>query len=110
MKLRQHSVFLVLFCCCTLVATQSELQNDDSSKDEEITPYQYKYTVKDQEKMLFIKKSEMGDDKGKVKGSYSVLQADGRLLTVDYEADKDDGFVPKISYQNVDPFEGNDSS
>lgn len=39
----------------------------------------------------------MGDN---AKGSYHVLLADGRTLTVDYIADKD-GFQPKLKYEGT---------
>lgn len=100
--MKELLVLLVfLFFTFSLAAPQSEGQDDD----EEIKPYHYQYTVKDQEKQLFFEKSELGDEQGKVKGFYSVLQADGRLMKVEYEANKEDGFVPKISYQkDIDPF------
>ena len=35
---------------------------------------------------------------GRVDGSYSVWQPDGRLMTVTYYVDGDSGFVPTITY------------
>lgn len=37
-------------------------------------------------------------------GEFTILLADGRLMNVEYVADKEDGFVPKISFKDVDPF------
>lgn len=63
--------------------------------------------MKDPEKMLFFDKNEIGDAQGKVTGKYSVLLADGRLMTVEYEVTKDTGFVPKITFQeNANPLQG----
>lgn len=66
----------------------------------------YKYIVKDEEKRLFIEKSESGDENGNVLGQFSVLLADGRLMTVEYAANREEGFVPKLSFQDhADPFQ-----
>ena len=35
---------------------------------------------------------------GRVEGSYSVWQPDGRLMTVTYYVDGESGFVPTITY------------
>merc|ERR1712236_187544 len=37
---------------------------------------------------------------GRVEGSYSVWQPDGRLMTVTYYVDGDSGFVPTITYED----------
>jgi hypothetical protein len=44
-----------------------ELNDDNDSKEEEESPkpYHYKYEAKDEEKQLFFKKEESGDEKGK---------------------------------------------
>jgi hypothetical protein len=43
----------------------------------------------------------------KVIGRYSVLLPDGRLMIVEYEASKETGFKPKISFVNdANPFSG----
>lgn len=43
----------------------------------------------------------------KVQGRYSVWLPDGRLMTVDYTAAKETGFVPQITYTpNANPFQG----
>lgn len=84
---------------------ENNSENADIDDDEPSQPYQYTYIVKDEEKQLFFNKTESGDEKGKVSGSFSVLLADGRLMTVDYVADSSEGFVPKISYKDhADPF------
>ncbi|XP_023319911.1 uncharacterized protein LOC111695014 [Eurytemora carolleeae] len=38
------------------------------------------------------------DNPGRVEGSYSVWQPDGRLMTVSYYIDGDSGFVPTFTY------------
>lgn len=105
-------IFLVYCICCVYSAPQSEVEsladNDERNSVTEETatakPYHYKYTVKDEEKQLFFEKSESGED-GSVKGKFSVLLADGRLLTVEYVADKENGFAPKLSFENnFNPF------
>lgn len=69
--------------------------------------YEYNYKVEDAEKQLFFDKNEIGDDQGKVTGSYSVFLPDGRLMKVEYSIEKDSGFVPKITFQeNANPFTG----
>lgn len=43
-------------------------------------------------------KNELGDGTGTVTGSYYVYLPDGRLMTVDYTADPETGFVPRVSF------------
>lgn len=97
---------LVIFCTFVLSAPANDnSENAEVDNDESSRAYQYSYTVKDEEKQVFFNKTESGDEKGKVIGSFSVLLADGRLMTVDYIADANEGFVPKISYKDhADPF------
>lgn len=102
-------VLFAAFSGFALTVSQGEdnVPKEDASVEEgdSYTPYQYKYSVKHKEKQLYFEKDESGDDQGKVRGMFSTLLADGRLLTVDYVADKDDGFVPKISLKDhIDPF------
>lgn len=108
------SLIIIIGTFCSFVTSESEIEGRESGEENETgvkqqetasEPYQYKYTVKDEHKQLFFEKTESGDDKGKVTGKFSVLLADGKLLTVEYVADKEDGFVPKISLKtNSDPF------
>ena len=99
---------LLSFSCCVLSSPAPQNEPEEDSKSDERDPpipYHYKYTVKDQDKQLFIEKSESFDEEGKVMGKFSVLLADGRLYTVEYAANKDDGFIPKISFKDhADPF------
>lgn len=80
--------------------------------------------MKDENTNLFFDKTESGDEEGKINnlnlipqlysfnfhsgkvtGKFSVLLANGRLLTVSYVADREDGFVPRLSFkENADPF------
>ena len=102
--MKQLTIFLVIYC---IVASSTKDPENQSTEEVETVrkPYQYKYTVKDEEKQLFFEKAESGDEQGKVSGKFTILLADGRLLTVEYVADKDDGFVPKISFkEHADPF------
>jgi hypothetical protein len=104
----------------TVDSTDTIIEQGDSSDIDDQTAstsvyksYQYKYTVADEDQSLFFEKEEAGDETGNVQGKFSVLLANGRLLTVEYEADKKNGFVPKISFkENPNPFqsESNDSS
>lgn len=104
MKLLFISLLVIQFALVKLAPAEENSENAEVD-DPPARAYQYSYTVKDQEKQLFIEKTESGDDKGKVTGKFSVLLADGRLMTVEYVADEVDGFVPKISYKdNADPF------
>lgn len=94
---------LLLFM--TLVSSQSE--SDSSEKTEENgepMPYNYKYKILDEDKELYIEKEETKDDNDEVKGFYEVLLATGRIMRVEYVVDKDSGFVPKISYEDRNPF------
>lgn len=102
-------LFLVGLLLISSAAFVSSVPVDETSEIAEVAepaviqPFKYSYTVKDPEKQLFFEKTESGDDKGKVTGSYSVLLADGRLMTVEYVADASEGFVPKITWDSVDP-------
>lgn len=71
-------VYWVLVSAAPVDDNSENNKNDDKSTDNPPQPYHYKYTVKDEEKQLFIDKTEAGDEKGKVTGKYSVLQPDGR--------------------------------
>ncbi|XP_017464034.1 PREDICTED: uncharacterized protein LOC108357468, partial [Rhagoletis zephyria] len=65
--------------------------------------YEYQYEVKDPEKELFFNKNEAGDAAGKVSGQYSVWLPDGRLMTVAYTVEGENGFVPKVSFDTTNP-------
>lgn len=100
-KMKLILLTILVPACFTLV-TSAPVPEE---KTDRFRPYQYKYIVKDEERQLFFTKNESGDVDGKVSGVFSVLLADGRLLTVNYVADKQEGFVPKITFENpADPF------
>lgn len=97
-----RQVVMAMWITVILSAPQPELQEQgEEAAEDEVTksaPYQFAYTVKDEQKLLFINRSETGNEDGKVQGKYSALLADGRFQMVEYTADKTDGFVPIISY------------
>ncbi|XP_037938868.1 pro-resilin-like [Teleopsis dalmanni] len=66
-------------------------------------PYEYQFEVKDSEKELFFNKNEAGDASGKVNGQYSVWLPDGRLMTVVYTVDAENGFQPVVSFDTNNP-------
>ncbi|XP_054088529.1 uncharacterized protein LOC105216193 [Zeugodacus cucurbitae] len=70
---------------------------------EQPEPYEYQYEVKDPEKELFFNKNEAGDAAGKVSGQYSVWLPDGRLMTVAYTVEGENGFVPKVTFDTTNP-------
>lgn len=82
--------------------------SDDTSEPEDGSKrFDYKFVVKNQGGKLFFSKSEKREG-SQVTGAYSVLLPDGRVQVVEYVADKENGFVPKISYNENSPFESSD--
>lgn len=102
MKLLLITLALIIFT--SHVSGQNENDEDLDETTGEPQPYHYKYIVKDEEKELYIEKEEKKDENQEVKGFYSYLMANGRIIKVEYVADKDNGFVPKISYEDINPF------
>ncbi|CAO1417143.1 unnamed protein product [Diamesa hyperborea] len=98
---------LISLTICLLIVTSIGAPHDSSQDDGSANPrqpFQYKYEVKDEAKKLFFDKNEEGDEDGTVTGRYSVLLPDGRLMVVEYTADKN-GYHPRISYEpNANPF------
>lgn len=92
---------LVIFSCFVLISSQ---EDDEDSTNWPPQPYHYKYLVEDKEQDLFIEKEETKDENEKVSGFYQVLLANGKLMKVEYVADKEGGFVPRISYEDRNPF------
>lgn len=76
-----------------------EDKNPDGSEPTGPNSYMYKYVVRNRNANLFFDKAEMSED-GKVNGSYSVLMPNGLVQTVQYFANKESGFVPRISYKD----------
>lgn len=116
-------VLIVLAICLTFMCSfiASAPQNNPVALKH--APYNYDYKVEDAEKKLFHDKTESGDETGRVRnqflwklqtfvinanffdllkvtGRYSVWLADGRLMVVEYTADLQNGYVPKISFIN----------
>lgn len=82
-----------------------EGKSDDNGEPEGGSqPFEYSFEVKNTGNKLFFEKSEKSDG-NQVTGSYSVLLPDGRIQVVEYVADKENGFAPRISYNENNPFE-----
>ncbi|KAI5644231.1 insect cuticle protein domain-containing protein [Phthorimaea operculella] len=95
----------VVLVCISLRQASAAPQAKPQEAEGPPMPYEYKYDVEDQEKLLFFGANEAGDAQGKVIGGYKVLLPDGRLMSVEYTVDGDSGFVPKISFEdNANPF------
>ena len=102
MKLLLISLALIIFI--SHVSAQNENEEDSEDTTGEPQPYHYKYIVQDEEKDLYIEKEEKKDENQEVKGFYTYLMPNGRIMRVEYVADKENGFVPKISYEDRNPF------
>lgn len=55
-------------------------------------PYHFEYGVKDLHTHDIKSQSEVSDGHGNVKGSYSLVEADGSTRVVEYTADHEHGF------------------
>ena len=97
MKLLLISIFLIIL-------TSHVSAQDEEEATGEPQPYHYKYIVQDEEKDLYIEKEERKEENQEVKGFYTYLMPNGRIMRVEYVADKENGFVPKISYEDRNPF------
>lgn len=125
---KMNKTVIVLAICSTFMFSFMAAAPQKNPEVSQYTPYNYDYKVEDAEKKLFFDKTEAGDATGKVRGSfklcdkwmknvkldllkvtgrYSVWLADGRLMIVEYTADLQNGFVPKISFvNNANPITG----
>jgi hypothetical protein len=104
--MKSFFVLLLLGSSMLVSAQQDSNENGDSDSEGggEPMPYHYKYKVVDDEKELYIEKEESRDEKDEVTGFYKVLLPTGRIMKVEYVVDKESGFVPKISYEDSNPF------
>lgn len=100
-------LLLFIIISASLISSQ-EADEEESTGPAE--PYKYKYVVKDEEKELYIEKEESKDEEEKVNGFYKWLMPNGRIMKVEYVADKESGFVPKISYEDSNPFVDEDEN
>lgn len=104
-------IFILSMINAAQIESESQEDQDDDESSEEISDkidkktYSYNYEVNEIDDKLFFNKTESSDGY-KVSGTFSVLRADGKLMTVEYFATKDDGFVPKISI--TDKLDNND--
>ncbi|XP_027845805.2 cuticle protein 7-like [Aphis gossypii] len=72
-------------------------------------PYNFEYNVNDPTTYDVKSQSESSDGNGNVKGSYSLLEADGSTRVVEYTADDNNGFnavVKKIEGGYKAPYSG----
>ncbi|KAF0759239.1 cuticle protein 19.8-like [Aphis craccivora] len=72
-------------------------------------PYSFQYNVNDPQTYDVHSQSESSDGNGNVKGSYSLLEADGSTRVVEYTADDHSGFnavVKKIEGGYKAPYSG----
>lgn len=60
--------------------------------------FHYEYKVHDDKHHDYKSKHEERDGY-KVKGTYSLLQPDGHVRTVDYHSDHKQGWVAKVTYK-----------
>merc|ERR1712112_672247 len=64
----------------------------------EVSPYTYTYAVADDYSNANFQQSESNDGTGVVSGSYSVNLPDGRIQTVNYNANDATGNVAEVTY------------
>ncbi|CAG9854757.1 unnamed protein product [Phyllotreta striolata] len=97
----QYSTLLLLaISLTTILAAPQYVPQRIAYSNEQPSPYQYDYKVDNPSSNTYYGKSETGDAAGRVSGSFYVLLPDGRLMTVDYYADGESGFVPKVTFSN----------
>lgn len=65
---------------------------EDDHYAHEPTPYHFEYGVKDLHTHDIKSQHEVSDGHGNVKGSYSLVEADGSTRVVEYTADHEHGF------------------
>lgn len=73
-----------------------ESQHDDDHYEHAPAPYHFEYGVKDPHTKDIKSQHEESDGHGNIKGSYSLLEADGSTRIVEYTADKEHGFQAKV--------------
>ena len=88
---------LVMVASASDLRQYQEQQQQEEEEEEEHTPYQFSYAVNDDDTVF--SQSEQGDEDGDVTGEYSVNLPDGRVQTVQYFADNEDGYTAEVSYE-----------
>ncbi|XP_037078399.1 uncharacterized protein LOC119099365 [Pollicipes pollicipes] len=96
-----HLQVLFVFAVVLALATASDLRRyggeQEEEEDSDHTPYQFSYSIDDEDTVF--SQSEEGDDEGDVTGEYSVNLPDGRVQTVRYFGDNEDGYTAEVSYE-----------
>merc|ERR1712141_40729 len=64
-------------------------------------PFAYQYGVADDYSGANFEKAETQDNYGNLQGSYRINLPDGRVQTVTYTADHENGFVADVKYEGV---------
>merc|ERR1719323_2074232 len=67
-------------------------------------PFAYQYGVADDYSGANFEKAETQDNYGNLQGSYRINLPDGRVQTVTYTADHENGFVADVKYEGVPQF------
>lgn len=70
--------------------------HDDDHYAHAPTPYHFEYAVNDPHTHDIKSHHELNDGHGNVKGSYSLLEADGSTRVVTYTADHEHGFKAEV--------------
>nr|CAH7764229.1 unnamed protein product [Callosobruchus chinensis] len=76
-------------------------QDDEEEKYTPPNPYQFGFDVQDDHNTNYQNRKEHSDGK-KITGSYSVVDSDGFLRTVQYTADPKEGFKAEVIRQPTD--------
>ncbi|CAH1999907.1 unnamed protein product [Acanthoscelides obtectus] len=80
---------------------QKKHQDDEEEKYSPPNPYAFGFDVQDDHYTNYQNRKEQSDGK-KITGSYSVVDSDGFLRTVQYTADPKEGFKAEVTRQPTD--------
>ncbi|XP_069685981.1 cuticle protein 19-like [Periplaneta americana] len=91
-----HNLAIIsLFAAMILVSTSALPSHEEDDHHYEDPKYQFEYAVHDPH-TGDVKEQWESRDGDAVKGSYSLKEADGGTRTVEYHADKDNGFIAVV--------------